>query len=128
MKKLATLLLLTSVVCACAPAPPEREALISEVQRPVVQSVEVIWRSKERIIQAALEGGEVSEEGYMEACEFFERLTGIPIRGKGTFVGWLPNEHTAEDLQAVRAWYSVNRDRLYIDEETQSVEVRPAIQ
>ena len=60
----------------------------------------------------------------MEACKFFEELTGIPIRGEGTFVGWLPNEHTAEDLEAVREWYSMNRDRLYWDEETRSIKIR----
>ena len=46
------------------------------------------------------------------------------IRGEGTFVGWLPNEHTAEDLQAVRAWYSENQHRLYWDEEAKSIKLR----
>jgi hypothetical protein len=119
------LLPLAVSLLSCAPAPQEREVAGSESHATGKQSVDSIWRSNERIIQTALDGGPVFEDRYAAACEFFERLTGIPIRGKGTYLGWMPNEHTAEDLQAVRKWYSVNRGRLYFDDGTKSVKVRP---
>ncbi len=109
---------------ACAPEPAERQVAISKPQRSTPDSVESMWHSHEVVIQAALDGGPVFEDRYMEACKFFEELTGIPVRGEGTFVGWMPNEHTAEDLRAIHEWYSINRDRLYWDDGTKSIKIR----
>ena len=121
---LSFLLSCLSMGVACSPEPPGREAVISESPRSTPDSVESIWHSNEAVIQTALEGGPIFEDRYMEACKFFEELTSIQIRGEGTFVGWLPNEHTKEDLQAVRDWYSANQHRLYWDEETKAIKVR----
>ena len=109
---------------ACAQEQPKQQAVTSETREPAPATVESVWHSHEMVIHKALEGGPIFEDRYMAACKFFENLTGITIRGEGTFVGWLPNEHTAADLQAVRDWYSANQHRLYWDEESKSVQVR----
>ena len=84
---------------------------------------EALWKSHERIMQDALAGKPYSIEEFGAACTFFTELTGIEIRGNGSYFGWLPNEYTAEDFERVRDWYVVNKDKLCFDEQTVSVMV-----
>jgi hypothetical protein len=84
-----------------------------------------IWRKQERIVQDALAGRPYSIEAFGKACDFFTRLTGIEIRGNGSYFDWLPTQETAIDFRRVEDWYAVNRGRLYWDEASKSVKVHP---
>lgn len=98
----------------------------SPLQPDVTHAVNVdeIWRKNEKIVDNALSGRGYSVEEFGRACDFFEKTTGIEIRGNGSFFGWLANGDTAVDFKKVRAWYSVNHDRLYWDKVSKSVKVR----
>lgn len=74
-------------------------------------------------VASAVGGGTYSPEEFAEACMFFTRLTGLEIRGNGTYLGLLPNEHTADDLKSVQEWYRKNNERIYWDEGAQAVKV-----
>lgn len=84
------------------------------------------WKKQERIMEDALAGRTYSIEEFGNACEFFTKLTGIEIRGNGSYFGWLPTQESATDFQRVKDWYAVNRDRLYWDEASGSVKVQPS--
>lgn len=84
---------------------------------------ELEWQRHITSLEAAVTGG-VHDESFEEACQFFERVTGEPVRGNGSPFGWLPNEATRSDLDSLRAWYSANHSRLYWDEATKTVKVR----
>lgn len=93
-------------------------------ERTPAVNVDEIWRKNEKIVTNALNGRGYSVEEFGRACKFFEKTTGIEIRGNGSFFGWLANRETAVDFKKVQAWYSVNHDRLYWDEASKSVKVR----
>jgi hypothetical protein len=91
-----------------------------------VNRAEKVWRENERVVKGALSGHAYFPDKFGDACAFFGNVTGIKIRGRGTFFGWLPNEYSAADFERVESWYSVNRDRLYWDEASKSVKVSGA--
>jgi hypothetical protein len=88
---------------------------------PHVKAIEV-WQHNERIVVLALAGITVNDQ-FEEACLFFKDVTGIQIRGDATYLGWLPNRHTKEDLRRIRAWYQENSGRLYWEKSHQKVRV-----
>lgn len=73
-----------------------------------------IWQSNEAAVARAVAGIVINDE-FEDACEFFDGVTGIEIRGDGSYLGWTPNEHTREDLEKIRDWYKRNGARLYWD-------------
>ncbi|HEY7214040.1 MAG TPA: hypothetical protein VIC28_05380 [Thermoanaerobaculia bacterium] len=85
---------------------------------------EVIWREHESALRRAVEGALLNDE-FADACEFFRKVAGIEIRGDGSHIGWIPNENTRADLEKVHDWYEENGARLYWDDRSQSVKVRP---
>jgi hypothetical protein len=56
---------------------------------------------------------------------FFEDLTGIHLHLDFYTFGVLPTSETEQDLRLIRAWYGKNKYRLYWDEATQKVQLRP---
>src|SRR6185369_2943597 len=74
--------------------------------------VEKFWKQKEAIVSSALNGITMGDRQYLDACIFFERTTGITLRGDGTYFGWAPNEHTREDFKCVQEWYKHNKGKL----------------
>lgn len=123
--RIAELLVIFALV-GCGPDPAKHVAVGQTPTSTSAELVESTWRANEAIIAHAISGGVSGEQSYISACRFFEELTGIEIRGEGTYAGWLPNEHTPEDLRAVQNWYSKNKHRLYWDEEAKAVKVRLA--
>lgn len=97
-----------------APAPPPRGS---------ADKAQEAWRRNERIVRYALSGKPYSPEKFGDACAFFEEVTGITIRGNGSFFGWRVEEGSAADFKKVEAWYTQHRDQLYWDEKSQSVKV-----
>ena len=77
------------------------------------------------MVELAKEGQQPNEDAFVDACLFFERLTGISIHVHIYTFGFLPEAEAARDLELIRAWYQANSSRLYWDEATSTVRVRP---
>jgi len=81
-----------------------------------------IWTQHETAVAKALDGP-WTQPAFLEAYDFFVRVTGVEIdreifeQDKGPF----PNAQ--QDLGRIREWYSRNKDRLYFDEEAERVNV-----
>jgi hypothetical protein len=84
----------------------------------------VEWRRNEAAVERSLHGPSVVED-FEQATMFFWKLTGISIRSELTPLGFFPNRYTAQDLERVKKWCRRNCDRIYWDEKSQSVRVRP---
>jgi hypothetical protein len=102
----------------------ERSSPSPSVAQSQSVKAEDVWRENERIIENALAGRSYSIERFGASCDFFTRLTGIEIRGNGSYFGWLPNESTREDFRKVQEWYTLNKNRLYWDSRSKSVQIR----
>jgi hypothetical protein len=109
--------------CSTKESPP-RKTTLAPASRAHENKAEQAWRENEAIIRNALAGKTHSTEKFGSACEFFEKLTGIVIRGNGSFFGWLPNQDTATDFERVEEWYATHQKLLYWDEGSKSVKVR----
>jgi hypothetical protein len=109
-----------AIFCSCS---VESDPSHAAAKPKLAQDAHVVrvWEKQEKIMEDALAGRPYSIEEFGAACDFFTRLTGIEIRGNGSFFGWLPNEETAIDFKRVEEWYAANRDRLYWDEASKSV-------
>jgi len=79
-----------------------------------------IWQQHETAIQRAVDGYIIDDE-FRDACEFFLELTGIDVRGDGSYIGWLPTEETKEDLVSLQLWLDENRQRLDWDRDQREV-------
>jgi len=49
---------------------------------------------------------------YLESCFYFERLTGIPIRGRMDYIGWRPDDRSLGDFLKIKQWYIQNHNQL----------------
>jgi hypothetical protein len=85
------------------------------------QQIKVEWDRHANVIEAVLAGKEDVTGDYLVACIFFERLTGISIRGEMNYDGWMPNKHSKEDFERVKEWYVKNHGKLCWNSNTKSV-------
>jgi hypothetical protein len=83
-----------------------------------------VWHKHERVFQRALNGYQKNDE-FDQACLFFEQTTGLTMHVNNFTLGTLPTPETKQDLVRIRAWYKANKNRLYWDESTRTVKVRP---
>lgn len=83
-----------------------------------------IWLKHEAVFQQALNGHQEDDE-FDQACRFFEETTGIKLHLNFYTLGILPTPESEQDLARLRAWYRLNKPRLYWDELTGRVKVRP---
>jgi hypothetical protein len=96
-----------------------------DVVTPVVDArAAAVWGNNEKIFEKALNGHWENDE-FDRACVFFEDLTGIEIHVNYSTLGLLPTEETPQDLVRIRDWYKMNKNRLYWDEATGTVKLRP---
>jgi hypothetical protein len=84
-----------------------------------------IWRKYERDFERGVNGHQGNNE-FDKACLFFEQTTGLTMHVNDSTIGTLPTPETRQDLVRIRAWYKVNKNRLYWDESTHTVKVRPS--
>lgn len=85
-----------------------------------------IWRQHKAVVEAAARREKVDLDAFHAACIFFENLTGIAVPGDAsTLVDWYPTEQTRTAIEPLNKWYSENGDRLYWDEESQTVKLLP---
>lgn len=84
-----------------------------------------IWNRNEQAVEKAI-GGYQKDDEFLDACTFFERVTGIEIHVNMFTLGVLPEPEAKDDLKKIRAWFAANRDRLYWDEMDRSVRVKPS--
>jgi hypothetical protein len=83
--------------------------------------VSVEWGKNERVVEMVLAGKSDVTEDYDRACIFFQRLTGIKISGNLSYVGVMPDSHSAEDFRKIKLWYKNNRQKLCWDWNSESV-------
>lgn len=84
-----------------------------------------MWAQHESVLAGAIAGQPWDSDQLLEACIFFEDVTGIEVSvNLSSYAGPIPLAGAAEDLQKIREWYGENAGRMYFDRETQSVQVR----
>jgi hypothetical protein len=59
---------------------------------------------------------------FQDAVEFFDELTGVPLRGDGSYVGFMPTAETLEDFKLVETWYEKNKENLCWDSMSGTIE------
>jgi hypothetical protein len=85
--------------------------------------VEQTWKHHETVFAAALVGPSEEQE-FLDACTFFEELTGIRLNLEIFTMGALPTSESKNDLERLRAWHRKNRELLYWDIVTNSVRIK----
>ncbi len=84
------------------------------------------WAKHERLIERAAEGQRVSAQGFAEAHDFFERLTGIGVPADHSALElFYPASDVGRALPPLRKWYAANKERLEWDEVKRQVILRP---
>lgn len=84
-----------------------------------------VWKRHETALEHAIKGKQRNDE-FGEACLFFEQVAGISVHVNIFTLGYATEPETKTDLKLIRAWYRENHERLYWDEATGTVKVRPA--
>lgn len=84
-----------------------------------------IWLKYEKDFERGINGHQGNSE-FDKACLFFEQTTGLTIHVNDSTIGTLPTPETKQDLVRLRAWYKLNKSRLYWDQSTSSVKLYPA--
>ncbi len=113
MKKilLIGLLLLGSLVLAC--------------ERSSNAKARSVWMQHQKVVEAAANGDSVDLNAFSEAARFFETF-GVIIPGDHSpVIDWYPTDETAKALPSLRQWYRANGSRLYWDEKSSKVLLRP---
>ena len=90
------------------------------------KQVQKHWRAHERLLQRIVGGGRFDPEEYEFAVEFFETTTGIPASDRQTYVGRLPSQTLADDLNKWWGWFREHERSLYWDPESSRIRVRGA--
>jgi hypothetical protein len=85
-----------------------------------------IWRKYEKNFERGINGHQGNNE-FDKACLFFEQTTGLTMHVNDSTIGTLPTPETKQDLARLRAWYKVNKNRLYWDQSTLSVKVHSKV-
>lgn len=83
-----------------------------------------IWQKQEAVFKMALEGHQENDD-FLEACGFFERITGLVLRLNYFTFGALPTRESNQDLKLIQSWYKSNGHCLHWDEPSRMVKVRP---
>lgn len=83
-----------------------------------------VWHKHEAVFKKALGGYQENDE-FLQACIFFEKVTGLHMHVNYSTVGALPIPETDQDLRRLQSWYEINKKRLYWDKAAQEVKVRP---
>jgi hypothetical protein len=83
-----------------------------------------VWHKYERDFEKGVNGDQGNNE-FDKACLFFEQTTGLTMHVNDSTIGTLPTPESRQDLVRIRAWYKNNKARLYWDESTRTVKVRP---
>ena len=99
---------------------PRSRAEVSSYHENHAQAVRT-WQLHMRVLEDAVEGQPHVAEDLMQAGLFFRELTGIEIRGEGSYVGWLATPETREDLFSLKDWFLEHRDDLRWDSKEEVV-------
>ncbi len=85
--------------------------------------IEAEWNRNVAAIEAAVNGGSVTEEEFAKACLFFERLTGISVSTDMTYVGMVATDDTGNDLLQVKQWLKTYKHQLCWNSSSQTTEL-----
>jgi hypothetical protein len=84
-----------------------------------------IWLKHQKVVEIAAKGETVDLRSFIEAARFFDRF-GITIPGDHAFmIDWYPTKETAKAVAPLRRWYQANGSRLYWDDKSSMVLLRP---
>ena len=82
------------------------------------------WEHNEAVLAKAIDG-ESQEDQLINSVIFFQKLTGIWVRGDGTTFGYLLDEKAKDDLIRLQDWCEQHCDEIYWDEASQKVKWLP---
>ena len=91
--------------------------------RPTDYRVSLEWSKNEKKVESALSGKKYITEDFLNACIFFQRLTGIKISGDLSYIGLTPTNKSRDDFVRVQKWYAENKAKLCWDEQSGSVKL-----
>ena len=128
-KKLSLLILATTtyafvaVVLLGCPSPQDQvnEPKSQPASEEYIARAVNTWDAHLKVLEDAVEGRPHSDEDLMRAGRFFRELTGIEIRGEGSYVGWLATSETREDLNTLREWFLEHGNDLRWDSKKEQV-------
>lgn len=122
---------LLAAIALCACHRPTNEAANGPSQLPgpatsLGTRAVAAWNDHFLTLERIARGEHVDLATFGAACDFFHRVAGIDVPGTGApEIGWYATKDTPRAIPGLRAWYAANGSRLYWDEATQSVRVRP---
>lgn len=82
-----------------------------------------IWKKQEAVFMMAL-GGHQENDDFLEACGFFEGITGVVLHLNYFTFGALPTRESNQDLKLIKSWYKSNGHCLHWDESSKKVKIR----
>lgn len=94
------------------------------VPPPIDVKANSVWKHNMVVFEGALNKNREGDD-FNSACGFFWHLTGINLHLNYSTVGILPTAETSADLARIKLWYRANKTRLYWDEASGIVKVRP---
>ncbi len=93
----------------------------TEPQNDELRKAQEIWKSHEFVVAQAVRGEEHDTDQFVRSVGFFREVAGIEIRVEIFTMGYMPTAETSKDLELVRAWFEENGDRLYYDQDTDTL-------
>ena len=95
-------------------------------QDPLNLKARSLWLKHQRVVEAAARGEVTDVAEFKDAAEFFDQVASIDVPGDHSpVIYWYPNRKTPQAVEPLRRWYQTNGERLYWDQETGKVQVRP---
>jgi hypothetical protein len=95
-------------------------------QDPLNLKARAIWLKHQRVLEGAIKGERTDGDELQEAAIFFYHVAGIIIPGgHSPVIDFYITRETAGVMKPLRIWYKENGDRLYWDEASSKVLLRP---
>jgi len=114
-----TLFVVTILLCSIGIACPSSDSASRE-------KAQQIWLRNESVVESVVKHEKIDPNRLWPAVLFLQQVSGIAVPGEfSTVIDFYPTAETAKAIRPLRAWYAANKDRLYFDEETQSVKLKP---
>ncbi len=107
--------LLAAAAAAAACSAPVRPYMCVIDPQAVDVEVHSVWTCNRDVLRRALRKKAFSLREFRAASAFFEGLTGLQVDTRPSHLGALPGRELRQDVQALDAWYELNKDKLRWD-------------
>ena len=94
---------------------PQLKRLLQTLAAQYLSNEHAVWICNRDVLRRIVRGKAFSLREFRSAFEFFEDLTGLEVDWNGTTLGLLPGPDLDQDLEALDAWYELNKDKLSWD-------------